>query len=314
MNYSYDTVSEASSIGGHTSVAPGYDMNNYPYHSPKDEGLPTTMDNYSFNSYTATAPPHPDETTGSSSMYSYASSISGNSQYMGQPQQRLPPPNPAVYSPYAPPPQPSHQHHQHQHPHQQGLAPLLTHPRPLAYRTDYASMPPIPSMSHGQHNPDASSVLDGRRLPPAAAANDHSRTPRTQASSVGDVDMFHSNVTTNGTSPAGIDNGSPKLMNALTTDFEKEIVHEGDGVVLNHKAPEEDRWLYDAHKKYTPQKGKGMWDVISQKHSEVFPDKDHTTARLQMKVTRGSRKYACYSRYDVSFGRCRPLRLPFWDK
>ena len=162
--------------------------------------------------------------------------------------------------------------------------------------SDYPSAASIPSMSPGHHN------SDGRRLPPAAASSDHSRTPRTQAGSIGDVNnMFQPNGTTNSAGPNGTSNSSSNIQNTVTTDMANLIVTDSDEMELNEKASQEEHDLFNLHKSLRGHRGKGMWEAITQKHREMYPDLDHTTARLQMKYTRAIRRHGRYPRPAVCF-------------
>ncbi|ERS96852.1 uncharacterized protein SPSK_00029 [Sporothrix schenckii 1099-18] len=304
MQYAYENASEAPPITGQPSVAPAYDMSSYSYQSPKEEGLPTTMDSYQFGSYTATAPSHPDETTGSPSVYSYSPAMNaGSSQYLTQAQQRLPPPGPAMYSPYGAPPT-QHGHQQQQHPqHPQGLAPLLSHPRPMTYRTDrtmasdYSSMAPIASLAQAPQSTDVPGGSNYRRLPPATV-NDQSRTPRTQAGSIGDVSqLFQANGTADVTSPNRPRFASDSFRKALTPDKESLLVSDTDEIKLNHQAPEQAQFIFNQRQTHSSLQGKGLWEYVASKFQVEFPDGQCSNARLQMTLTRARRRFARYPKY-----------------
>lgn len=313
MHYPYDSVAEANPIV-QTSSAPNYDLNSYaPYNSPKEDGLPSTMDGYHFNSYPVTAPPAEDG-AGSAPLYSFAATINGNGGYMGQAQQRLPPPNLAAYTPqYASPPQGSHQQQ-----HAQGLAPILSPSRPPAYHptrnvgSEYTGTPTIPSLSMGQHNPAGATAMSGRRVSSVAPSSDHRRTPRTPAEVINDVGTtFRGNGPTGTSNMNGAvhsttqqgtseNNASPTTIHdAIPAELANWVITDNSEVELNEKAAEDDRFLFRIHKDLKSHRGKGMWENISAEFRRTYPD-SYNTARLQMKYTRAVRRHARWPKEDVS--------------
>ncbi|CAK7226715.1 hypothetical protein SCUCBS95973_006292 [Sporothrix curviconia] len=271
MHYPYDSV--ADSHIGHTSSAPSYDMNGYSYQaSPRDSGLATTMDEYSFNSYPTTAPPVEGSTT-TPPMYSFSGPVNGHSAYMS-PVNRLPPPNPG-YSSY-PLPMPH--------------SPSLEQPGALQRTSTYRAgrspddgldrTPQMPPMATGQH-----------RLSSTDAAAERIRTPRTQPPQLGGmpsaVNGHHS-----GKPPAGA------AMESHPEDFEATIPEEnqnkvlakGDEIDLNDDCNAEDRLIYDLHKKHRNHRGKGMWDTISAEyHKEAY------SAMVRVYIDEEKIKYTRYA-------------------
>ncbi|CAK7215775.1 hypothetical protein SBRCBS47491_002598 [Sporothrix bragantina] len=186
MQYPYDSVPGA----GHdaqTSAASGYDISDYSYQTaPRDAGMATTMDEYSFSSYPATAPPVDEGPT--TPVYSFAGPVNGSSTYMTS-AGRLPPPHPP-YSPYSQPNlMPGHAQH----------SPSLAQPsmplRPNNYRSGRSAddihdrVPQMPPMTVGHHGLSATD-----------SAPEHIRTPRTQQPPLGSL----------ATSVNDYHNGSPR--------------------------------------------------------------------------------------------------------
>ncbi|CAK7210819.1 hypothetical protein SEUCBS140593_000959 [Sporothrix eucalyptigena] len=136
----------------------------------------------------------------------------------------------------------------------------------------------MPSLNMGQHP-------GNDRLPLTSPTNEQSRTPRTDAAfnsfSVVSVDS-----TGSGSQPADMSASIPE-------DVRNLVIASGDEVTLNSKASDEDRFLFELHRKYKNSRGKGMWEAIGKEYLKAYPgDRDHSNARLQMRHTRALRRNA----------------------
>lgn len=300
MQYSYESVAEASQAG-QTSSAPGYDMNGYSYHaSPRAGDLATPINQYSYSSYSVTAPPSEESTT-SPTVYSFAAPVNGRSTYVG-PASRQSQPS-SAYSPYPsslPPSGP------------------LSHPQSLVspcttQRSSYASnLGRSPRYGCYQRAPQMPAMASGRqRFPSTDSAAESIRTPRTRPPPLHSL-------------PAPVNGyqfGTPRSGSAgesLPGDFEATISEENRNAVLatgetcdfHQDCPADDRLIYDLHRRYRNVRGKGMWDTISAEFHKKYPEKKLSTARLQMKHTRAVRKHLMWPKEAVSSANIRDqLRL-----
>ena len=168
---------------------------------------------------------------------------------------------------------------------QPSSGPGITPPGGLSYHTQ-------------RHDPSAGS----RRatVPGTLAGHNDQRVPRTQTS-IGSGEMtamFRGNSNSGGNyggsptgEPAASSNGKASIASTIPGELLNLCVTDGEQIVLNDRAPEEDRMLFDIHAQQLGARGKGMWDNITSQYYKVLGEKAPSTPRLQMKYVRSLRKH-----------------------
>ncbi|CAK7268508.1 hypothetical protein SEPCBS57363_003128 [Sporothrix epigloea] len=264
MEYSYESVAEASRAG-QTSSAPGYDMNGYLYHaSPRASDLATPVNQYSYNSYSTTASPLEESTT-SHSVYSFNAPVNGHSTYVG-PANRPSQPS-SAYSPYLP---------------------SLPSSGPLSHPQSTVS-PHTMQRSYTNHSGSFARYGYQRAPPRSRPSSLHSLPAPVSGYQFGTPQGGSAGESLPGDfeATASEANGNAVLATGEACDFHQDC-------------PADDRLIHDLYRKHRNVRGEAMWDTIGAEFHKQYPDKKLSTARIQMKHTRAVRKHLLWPKEAFS--------------
>ncbi|CAK7271853.1 hypothetical protein SEPCBS119000_004819 [Sporothrix epigloea] len=247
----------------------------FPYHaSPRLNGPATPMNQYSYNSYSATAQ-NPEQSTASPSTFPFVNPVNGRSHYMDI-ANRQPQPSPAY---------PTYQQHPpvvgHLHRSQSIVSPVM----PQSQYSHHSGRSPRNGLERTPQMPAMSSLR--QRIPSVGSATDSNRTPRTRPCA---LNNFPESV--NGYPITASRSGSTgELLSgdfaaAITLESRNAVLAPGEDCELHQDCAPDDRLICNLHRRHRDARGKGMWDLISSEFHKEYPDRKLSTARLQMKHTR----------------------------